>query len=81
MIYVLKHPNKGFSGHAGVDFHNGIGSTSSIQDAKMIAKKIGAELVPYDDWAVKASEKAGVNPSPPAVGDEGQPAKGGKKKG
>ena len=36
-IYILKHPQKGFTGYLlGVGFQNGIGSTNSMQDMRRI---------------------------------------------
>lgn len=40
VIYVIEHPDKTFKGFlAGVDYHNGKGSTSSIQDARVAQER------------------------------------------
>lgn len=45
MIFIIEHPNAAFNGVAGgIDFVNGIGSTSSRQDAERVAKAIGGRF-------------------------------------
>jgi len=42
MIYILQHPIPGFTGNFGaVDFHNGIGSTSCVQDRDKLVQELG----------------------------------------
>lgn len=44
MIYRLKHPTAGFTGHWGpIGFENGRGSTSSKQDRDLLVEKLGCK--------------------------------------
>lgn len=64
-VYVLRHPKPGFRGVvAGVDFFNGIGSTSNEGDKDFLASKIGCETI---ETIGKKSEGAGL-PAPAASG-------------
>jgi hypothetical protein len=62
MIYLIEHPNAAFSGIAGgIDFHKGIGSTSSAEDAKRIATAIHGRFDAADVF------KRSSAPMPPDV--------------
>lgn len=54
MIYILQHPDKGFSAYFhGVQFHKGIGSTSSVLDVQFLVKQAGCKAMSLDAWDKK----------------------------
>lgn len=63
-IFILKHPNSKFSGNIyGVNFDNGIGSTSSQRDAEFCIQKKGCEDITskYDLKQTDPKNPAAVN--------------------
>jgi hypothetical protein len=76
MIYILKHPQKDFSGFIhGVQFYKGIGSTSSELDRNALVKG-GSKFPPIEDITSSYKKAAEPKPKPKA-----QPKPKGKPKG
>jgi len=62
MVYILKHPEKGFTGFfAGVGFHNGTGSTSDKNDAQRLVKQFKCEDITGKQKA--PNKKASAEPA------------------
>jgi len=58
VIYILKHPQKGFTGMWGpIGFENGRGSTSSRGDRDILVEKLGCEDITEEYWAKKKKEQ------------------------
>lgn len=69
MIYILKHPDAGYSGYySRAEFSEGIGSTSSADDRDRLVK-LGCKDITKKYWAEKKK----------AEGKEKKTAKSGKK--
>lgn len=73
MIYLIEHPKAAFNGVVGgIDFVNGIGSTSSREDAKRIAERIRGRFDAADTF--KASRAPVAPPSAPEASGPTIPA-------